>query len=170
MIKHDSIRSFFFLRNTCWCLNASHHQCFIEHNLANATLKVFMNLNPKRAKYQYISHSLGRFYWYFLIHHTKPSFSMTALFLSLSFLYLFIYLDVPGLICSSQDLQSSLQQADSCFCGICYLVPWLGIKPRLPALGMWSLSLWIKGSPKAALFLADAGNHVCESFPYYYGY
>ena len=135
-----------FLRNTCWYLNASHHQCFIEHNLANTTLKVFMNLSPKRARYQYISYSLGRFYWYFPIHHTKPSFSMAALFLSpslsLSF-FLFIYLTVPGLICSSQDLQSSLQHAGSCFCGMWYLVPWLGIEPGLPALEMWNLSLWI---------------------------
>ena len=43
------------------------------------------------------------------------------------------------LSCSTRDLSCGMQTLS---CSLWDLVPWLGIKPRLPALGMWSLSHW----------------------------
>ena len=48
----------------------------------------------------------------------------------LIFIYLYIYLVVPGLSCSMQSLS----------CDMCVLVPW--IEPGPPALGVWSLCHW----------------------------
>jgi len=63
-------------------------------------------------------------------------------------IYLF-YLAVLGLSCTMQDLRFSLLHGGSFGCRMwtpnCSmqdLVPWPGIKLRLPALGMWSLSHW----------------------------
>ena len=53
-------------------------------------------------------------------------------------LILYIYLAMPGLICSMQDPQ--LWHANSC--GMQDLVSWSGIKPRPPALAVQSLSYW----------------------------
>ena len=63
---------------------------------------------------------------------------------------LFIYLfGCPGLSCGTGifDLHCGMQDLSVASCGnfICSmwdLVPWLGIKPRSPALGEWSLSPW----------------------------
>ena len=62
------------------------------------------------------------------------------------FIDLFIYLTKPGLSYSMWNLQSSLWHARSLAVARELhnwdLVPWPGIKPRLPALGMWSLNHW----------------------------
>ena len=68
------------------------------------------------------------------------------------FFVVFIYLDVPGLSCSTQDLRSSLQLSGSIWsfsrcmrtlsCGMWDLVPWPGIEPGPPALEVQSLSHW----------------------------
>ena len=50
---------------------------------------------------------------------------MSVFFFFLKYLFLFIYLDAPGLNCGMWDL-----------------VPWPGIKPCPLALGAWSLSHW----------------------------
>ena len=71
--------------------------------------------------------------------------SSLYLYFSLSFFfvyYLLIYLAVPVLICSRQDLWSLLQYVRFFGCGTWDLAPWPGIKPRAPALGAWSLSHW----------------------------
>ena len=91
---------------------------------------------------------------------------MRALFLSLSFVFVYLF----G--CTRSYLQLSRSSVILAACRFLFL--WHVISSSLardqtqaPCIG---ISLWITGSPTAALFLADAGNHVCESFPYYYGY
>ena len=79
----------------------------------------------------------------------------------LSYTLIFIYLAAPGLSCSTWDLCCHVQVLHcsmrdllvmvhgifSCgmwtlSCGMWDLVPWPGIKPEPPALGVWSLSHW----------------------------
>ena len=70
--------------------------------------------------------------------------------------YLVCLFGGPGLSCGLQGVCSLLQHVGSSgaahgsfqvqranSCGMCDLDPWPGIKPRLPALELWSLSLWI---------------------------
>ena len=53
-------------------------------------------------------------------------------------IYLFIYLlTVLWLTCPMQTLSCSMWE----------LIPWLGIRPRPPALGTWSVSHWTTKSP-----------------------
>ena len=55
------------------------------------------------------------------------------------FFFFYIYLTVLGLSCGMWDL-----------------IPWLGIEPRAPALGVWSLSQWTtREVPKLILFLLN---------------
>ena len=53
--------------------------------------------------------------------------------------YLFIYLAVPSLSCSTRDL---FVVCGIFSCGMQDLVPWPGIEPRSPALGARSLNHW----------------------------
>ena len=66
---------------------------------------------------------------------------------------LFVYLATPGLSNSVWDLGSSLQNVESLLVACKLLVPWPGIEPRLPTLGMQSLSHWTtKNSVGVRLF------------------
>ena len=51
-----------------------------------------------------------------------------------AFSFLKFYLVVPGLSCGTQEIFSCSMQTLSC--GMWDLVPWPGIKPRPPALGV----------------------------------
>ena len=56
-------------------------------------------------------------------------------FLQLSIFFFFTYLAAPGLSCGTWELH----------CSTLDLVPWPGIEPRLPALGVWRLNHWATG-------------------------
>ena len=83
---------------------------------------------------------------------TNPGIKKACFLLFIYIIYL-IYLAVPSLSCGTEDLWSSLRMLNlHCGCGIITcdmhtlscsmwdLVPWLEIKPGLPALGAQSLS------------------------------
>ena len=57
--------------------------------------------------------------------------------------YFFTYLAVLGLSCGTRNLYCSTQDLFSC--GVCDIVPWPGVIPGPPALGLWSLSHWTTG-------------------------
>ena len=63
------------------------------------------------------------------------------------YMYLFIYLAAPGLGCGMWTLS----------CSRWNLIPWLGIEPRPPALGAWSLSHW---TTREVLKLHFSRSHV----------
>ena len=52
------------------------------------------------------------------------------------------YFAVPGLSCSTYEPSTSLQQVESLSCSTWNLVLWPRIKPRPPALRVWSFSHW----------------------------
>ena len=60
------------------------------------------------------------------------------------------HLAVPGLRCSSGIFSRGMRTLK---CDVWDLVPWLGIKSRPPALGVWSLSHWANGSPEIIFFV-----------------
>ena len=64
--------------------------------------------------------------------HTSEIISIAIISPYFFFFLIFIYLAVLGLSCSMWTLR----------CSIWGLVPLWGIKPRPPALGVWSLSHW----------------------------
>ena len=75
--------------------------------------------------------------------------SKVGIFKSISCLYLknnlFIYLMVPGLSCS-----------------MCDLVPWSGVEPRPPALGVQSLSHWTTRKVPLPFPLDSSGIYSCR--------
>ena len=67
--------------------------------------------------------------------------SILALARARTIIFFYIYLAVPGLSSGMQDLFIYFFLACRIFsCGMWYLVPWPGIEPRAPALGVQSLS------------------------------
>ena len=74
---------------------------------------------------------------------------------------------VLGFSCSLQDLQSSLWHSGCFSCGIWNLVPWPGIKPGLPALGVQNLSLWATRKVLSYSFLLYLKFHLWDSIHYW---
>jgi len=75
---------------------------------------------------------------------------------------IFIYLAVVGLSWSTWGLPflSGARGIFSCgmrtlCCNVCDLLLWPGMEPRLPALGVWSLSHWTTREVPALFFLID---------------
>ena len=60
-------------------------------------------------------------------------------------LFIFLYFAALGLSCSTGDPH----------CLVWDLVPWPGIEPRPPALGVWSLNHWTTGKSLVATFLNE---------------
>ena len=95
----------------------------------------------------------GRF---FTVWATREAFkwenSRTWLTILFLFVKLLIYLTVSGLSAASR-IRYGITDEDPIFvmvwqisnCSMWDLVPWSGIKPRCPALAVWSLSHWITG-------------------------
>ena len=107
----------------------------------------------------------------FPMFRSSPSKSVSPLLLLLlriqHFYLMFIYLAAPGLSCSMWDLPSSLhlflsslQHEGSFSHSLRALVPWPGIKPRPPALGMGSLSHWITRKSLCFLLYIEMSMHA----------
>ena len=71
--------------------------------------------------------------------------------------YIFIYLIWPNpVLLVAHGILDRHCSMRTLSCGMCDLVPWPGIQPRLPAMGSWRLSLWAIGKvPAKAWFWCD---------------